>query len=460
MRGESIMEQLKAMYGGAEQEAQELRGAIQGMRDRLSVTGTVFYISIHGDDNNTGTSEKEPIQTISRLQELELAEGDAVLFERGGVYRTTETLQIKSGITYGAYGVGKKPVICGSKCNYAKDCTWTQTEADIWKTAVSGEAGVMTFDDDRMVGVRKYSFEELHQNGEYYHDLKNHELYLYSDENPADGYRQIEIGTTKDLFVGFHANQVTIQNLSLKYTSNHAISLGDNRNIEISGCEISWIGGRTYNEKTGVRLGNGIQIWNECQYVKVDHCYIHQIYDAALTFQGRNPEGNSYRNVAFTNNLMEYCSMNFEFWGSDQEPGNPENGGLVEIRDILFQNNVLRFAGYGWGGIQRPDKGDQAYLLGWNYTYQPGKVSNFIISENIFDCADCNYVWSELIFELQDNTYYQKPMSGRNMYNEIRRGSNITATDQTSFEKGILSFDKRSKKIKWLQDKGGNSDYE
>lgn len=454
------MKKLETMYGGAESEARELKTAIQGIKDSLFVKGTVFYISMHGDDNNTGISSDEPIKTISRLLELELAEGDAILFERDGVYRTKDTLQIRSGISYGAYGIGEKPIICGSACNYAKDVTWSQTDEKIWKTTVFGEGGVMTFDEDSMVGARKYSLEELHEIGEYYHDLSKHELYLYSDGNPADVYKQIEIGTTKDLFVGFHANNVTFQNLSLKYTSNHAISLGDNKHVVISGCEIGWIGGRTFNEKARVRLGNGIQIWNECQDVIVDHCYLYQIYDAAFTFQGRYPEGNSYKDIQFTNSLVEYCSMNFEFWGSDKEPGNRNSGDLVEIRNILCKNNILRFAGYGWGGIQRPSKGDQAYLLGWNYTYQLGKVSDFMICENVFDCADCYFVWSELIFELRDNTYYQKAMTGNNICNEVRRGSNIVATDQESFEKGILSFDKRSKKIKWLQDKGGNCDYE
>lgn len=440
------MKMLEAMYGGADQEAKVLKTAIQEMEDDFAIKGTVFYISVNGDDQNSGTSSSEPIQTIARLQQLKLSEGDTVLFERNGIYRTEDTVQIKSGITYGAYGKGKKPVICGSACNYAKAATWIPTETEgIWETTVNGEAGVMTFDGDSFVGVRKYSLEELREDGEYYHDLNNHVLYLYSKENPATVFEEIEIGTTKDLFVGFHANSVRIYNLAFKYTANHALSLGDNKNIVISGCEIGWIGGRTYNEKTGVRLGNGIQIWNECQHVKVDRCYFYQIYDAAFTFQGRYPEGNSYKDIELTNCLIEYCSMNFEFWGSDEK-----NGDLVEIKNILCKDNILRFAGYGWGGMQRPDKGDQAYLLGWNYTYQPGKVRDFMICDNIFDCADCYFVWSDLNFELQNNTYFQKPMSGRNIYNEVRRGTEIIATDQASFENGIVSFDKRAKKIKWV----------
>ncbi len=455
------MKKVEEMHGGAKREAIELRTNIQLLEDDIKIKGTIYYVSEHGDDKNTGNSISTPIKTISRINQLECSEGDAILFERGGLFRTEETLQIRSGITYGTYGLGSKPIISGSACNYAQDAIWTSTEyQNVWKTSVYGECGVMTFNDDTSFGVRKYSIEELSENEEYYHDLNNHELYLYSNNNPCEAYEQIEMGTLKDLLVGFHANDVTIHNLSFKYTANHAISLGDNRDIVIQGCEIGWIGGKIYNEKTGVRLGNGIQIWNECHRVKVDHCYIYQVYDAAFTFQGRYPEGNSYTDVEFTNCLIEYCSMNFEFWGSDQSPGNMDSGDLVEIKNILCKDNIFRFAGYGWSGVQRPDKGNQAFLLGWRYTYQPGKVSNFVICDNIFDTADCHFVWSELIFELQGNTYYQSDMSGRNSNVEIRRGLDIVAMDQNSFEEGIQTFDGKAKKIKWLQDKGRSSDYE
>lgn len=449
------MKKLEKRHGGALPEAQALKTAIRERKDYLTVKGQVIYVSEKGNDSNSGTSASEPIRTITRLRRFEVAEGDAVLFERNGIYRTEETFKIKSGVAYGAYGEGSKPVICGSVCNYAKS-KWVQTEHEkIWKTTVPGEAGIMTFENDSRVGVRKFSLEELENEEEYFHDLENQILYMYAKSNPSKVYEDIEIGTTKDLLEGFHANNVRIQNLSLKYTANHAISLGDNTNVEITGCEVGWIGGKLYNEKTKIRLGNGIQIWNQCEHVRVDHCYIYQVYDAAFTFQGHYPEGNSYIDVEFTNNLVEYCSMNFEFWGSDNYNGNQNNGDLVEIRDILCKNNILRYAGYGWGGIQRPDKGDQAFLLGWNYTYQPGKVSNFMICDNIFDCADCYFVWSNPIFELKDNTYYQMPMSGSNNFNEVKKETDLYATDQASFEKGIEAFDQEAKTIKWLQSKGG-----
>lgn len=445
------LEVFRKQTGGAENEGVALKALIRSRKDAISVPGIVYYVSPDGNDDNTGLSPMLPLRTIARVNQLCLSAGDAVVFERGGTYRTDVSLMLQSGVTYGAYGNGQKPVISGSVQNYAEEDCWCEEElTHIWSTSVSGEAGIMIFDDDKAVGVRKYTLEELKENGDYYHDLKEEKLYLYLEEMcPSEAFDTIEIGTICDLFIGYHVHNLTIQNLALKYVGRHGMSLGDNRCVSIHGCEMSWIGGYMYDWNNKVRLGNGIQFWNECHDVQISHCHFCQIYDAAFTFQGRYTEGNSYTDVTFTDCLIEYCCMNLEFWGSDQATGWESRDG-VEIRNILFQNNILRFSGYGWGGLQRPDIGSQAFLLGWDFTYQPGTVSKFIISDNIFDCADGYFIWSSPVFTLQGNTYYQKQVSGRNGCVEVMRGTGQYADDQESFEKGVLKFEQNPAKIQWL----------
>ena len=437
--------------GGAEKKTEKLMLLIQNNPDTpvSRIVGTTYYVSTNGNDGNTGTSEKSPIKTISKLSQFNLSYGDSVRFERGGVFRTDITLKLYSGVTYGTYGAGDKPIICGSAFDYAVDKTWQSTDfTNVWSVKVSGEAGVVTFDNDRSVGVKKYSIDSLNENGDYFHDVNKEVLYLYSEKNPSFLYKNIEIGSTNNLFSGHNVDDVVIENLVLKYTSKHGMSLGNNKNLTISGCEVGWIGGKLYRENK--RFGNGIQIWNECHGVKVSFCRIYQVYDAALTFQGRHESGVTFENVTFSDNLIEYCSMNLEFWGSDQLTRTMDSGENVKIDNVLFERNILRFGGYGWGAIQRPDKGNQAFLLGWNFTYKPGKVNNFVIRDNIFDCANCNFIWSKHIFILNNNTYYQKKVADNDINVEVIRGAGLFATDQASFEKCIIGFDEEPKKIKWL----------
>lgn len=436
--------------GGAEQEATIRREKIYSWEEQTSVEGTVYYISPFGHDDNIGTSPNAPLQTIEGINKLSLTVGDAVLFERDGVYRTSVPLMLQSGVTYGTYGEGEKPIISGSLKNYAKEACWCEETNHIWSTDVSDEAGLITFEDDTVVGIRKYTLEDLRENGDYFHNLQEKKLYLFSkDSSPSVAFDTIEIGSIEDLFIGYHVHDLKIFNLVLKYAGRHGMSLGDNRDVFVSGCEIGWIGGKIYDWSSKVRLGNGIQFWNECHNVMISHCYFYQIYDAAFTFQGRYPQGNAYTDVTFAECLVEYCCMNLEFWGSDQETGF-KSGDAVEIRNILFANNILRFSGYGWGGLQRPDTGSQAFLLGWDYTYSVGKVNNFVIRDNIFDCADGYFIWSNLIFTLDGNCYYQKQVSGRNGCAEIQRGTGHYVTNQETFEEGVLAFEKKPARIQWL----------
>lgn len=447
-----INTQVNYQKGGAEEESACRRKQITEWEGDISISGTAYYVSPKGKTGNSGISPESPLQTVADVNSLNLQRGDAVLFERGGVYRTEETLVLKSGVSYGAYGIGEKPLISGSAHDYAMEGEWERESDHIWSISVSGEAGVMTFDNDTAFGIRRFSIEDLKVNGEYYHDLSTQKLYLYYDgQNPSEVFDNIEIGTTKNLLQSYNSDSISIQNLALKYTGMHGISFAMVSNISIHGCEIGWVGGRVQNGDRIVQLGNAIEFWHGCHNVNVSHCYIYQIYDAAFTFQGKNTgDGNSFTDIKFTDSLIEYCSMNFEFWATDTEEG-PAKGELEEIKNIMFKNNILRFSGYGWGSFQRADIGSQAFILGWNNTYKPGTVSEFYIIDNIFDCADSYFIWSGLIPEMLNNTYYQKQPSGRNSYIEVMRGSGKYAADQSSFESAVSLFEVNPAKVEWLQ---------
>lgn len=92
-------------------------------------TGTAYYISPNGSDENDGLSPETPWQTLDKVIEQSnpysqngcLEYGDAVFFERGGTWRLTDDpdpelyLGISvPGITYSAYGEGPKPVVTAS----------------------------------------------------------------------------------------------------------------------------------------------------------------------------------------------------------------------------------------------------------------------------------------------------------------------------------------------------------
>lgn len=77
----------------------------------------IYYIdSLYGDDNNPGTSEKEPLKSLARIEELKLGPGDQVLLKRGSVFEDESLVITASGtkgnpIVFTSYGTGPLPRI-------------------------------------------------------------------------------------------------------------------------------------------------------------------------------------------------------------------------------------------------------------------------------------------------------------------------------------------------------------
>ena len=121
---------LNPMSGGADAEAEALRQAILNTEDQLVVTGTTYYVSPNGDDDNDGTSPEAAWRTLDgvALNRFLLQPGDAVLFERGYIYRRESAFVVRNGVSYGAYGEGEKPKILGSLKDYAEPSLWKESE--------------------------------------------------------------------------------------------------------------------------------------------------------------------------------------------------------------------------------------------------------------------------------------------------------------------------------------------
>lgn len=458
--------------GGADDAAATMKATINSVTDTVknaTTTGSTYYVANSGNDSNAGTSWQKPFKTISKINDLieagTIKSGDKVLFQRGSVFRTEEALQLIGGVSYGAYDNKSwaKPVILGSYQNFA-DAKWTETSTpNVWKLAfdyTDADPGVMTFNNDSMVGVRKENLSELCKNGDYYRakdaNASDKSLYLYmSYGNPADCFDNIEIGALKrGMDASTEQDNITIENIDIKYVSHLAMSFMFDDNITIKGCSIGWIGGG-FKDDTGVRYGNAIQFWASAQNCSVTNCHIYQVFDAAYTFQGctYNEKG-EFNKMTFDNNLVEYTSMNVEFWADSGYATTKQGNGIMT--NITISNNILRFAGYGWGSSQRDVKASQAFILGWERTYNNGTVSNFKISNNTFDCANCYFERTGADYiTYSGNKYYQKENYGT-YYTTTKYYADSSAgtipTDQSTLEAGIAEFDKNAASVQWISE--------
>lgn len=448
-KDEPITENAAILYNpqssSYDETAEARRQEILAMPDTIkdSAKGTIYYVSTSGNDENDGLTEETAWKTPARAGEAatELQAGDAVLFERGGVYRGTVALA--SGVSYGAYGEGPKPCIYGSLKNYASEDLWQSTDREhIWKLSVGemSDIGNIVFNHGKACGMKRLE-DTLRKDFDFYHDIGQGELYLYlSDGNPGAVYEDIEICSNDHIMNGIYVNyahDILFENLCLKYTGAHGICFKNGtNNITVRGCEIGYIGGSMLDQS--VRYGNGFEVVDNCYRITVTDNWVYQCYDAGITHQSSYQPGCVQQEINFSNNLIEYCNYNIEYYVSQQ------NG---RIEDAVYENNILRFAGYGFGSVNRIGS-DTSVVSDICCYVRSIPCNNFVIRGNVMDSSlrfhttiGCpNDTENNLGPVIEGNTYIQQ---GNEVALILTGGARRTlwADSQESLEESIRLID-------------------
>lgn len=362
--------------------------------------GTVYYIdAVNGSDSNNGKTPETAWKSLSKAESV--SSGNTVLFKAGQTWRDnsngSDVFETKSGVTYGAYGTGAKPVISGSAYNYATR-TWEQVSTNVWRTTVgSKSAGIVVYNGGELIGSMTKTRDDLATAniGDFCHWEVNDNviskpdsyIYVNCPQNPATYWNDIEIGVYKSVIT--LKSNVTIDNIAVMHTGYHGMDSGSGvSNITISNCIVSYIGG-SYNEKN--RLGNGIQFGISGSNLKVVNTYVSECFDAGLTFQTwQSASGAGYwREIEFSNNLVENCHYSFEWFGITN----------TVFENIYVDNNIFKGAGYGWSYDERIGYGEELgiqqvshFRAGSNNSYYDN-MTNFQFTNNILDSSKKSLVY-------------------------------------------------------------------
>ena len=368
------------LKGYADKEADALREEILSTRNTeeyYNITGKKYYISsINGDDLNSGETPEQALKTTEPIRSLHLQPGDALLFERGSVFRLASSILAEDGVIYGSYGEGEKPKFYTSPMNFV-NANWTPSvKKNVWQiNYIYADCGSMVFNHGKEIGYRRYSLRTLSKNTDFFQDNTNGVMYLYCDKgNPAKVYESIELCLRMSMInIPSRTDNVIIDNLCLKYGGVFGVSATyDSDNITVTNCEIGYIGGSSYS--AGGRYGNAIQLWNGNKTGRFDHNWIYQTFDTAITWQGTGGEDFSYENISFSNNLLEYNNGDFEFWDKKST-----------VKNFTMENNIMRFTALGWGtrSDDAGSRGIEGCFVGDTVTMN---VDNIVIKNNIIDC--------------------------------------------------------------------------
>ncbi len=370
------------------------------------IKGTTYYVSSSdGSDGNDGKSPEKPFKTATHAG-LYAKNGDLVLFKRGDTWR--ERWTAVSGVTYSAYGEGEKPIFNGNLFgDVANEKYWSLVEGtnNIWKFSegTSDVGNIVVNGSDtiekivpKLVGsgyhldnkpvelIEMFSKNKTFVNiyasvsdGNTDINAMTSTLYVRCDEgNPGKVYGSIEIANRGHIISARSNN--TFDNLKLLYTGGHGISMGTVNDVRFRNLELGFIGGCAQHFSNGAmtRYGNGIEIYGGCNGFYIDNCYVYECYDAGITHQHSGGGSNAIyeENVYFTNNVIERCIYNIEYFLGKADTVATER----IMRNINYTGNLLARSGEGWG--MSPSR--SASVKGWEMSYN--ESDGFRIENNIF----------------------------------------------------------------------------
>lgn len=337
-----------------------------------------YYVSSKtGVDSNAGTISF-PWKTLVKVNSFILSPGDSVFFKRNESFRgqlIPQNGDVSNVIYYGAYGQGRLPSLMGS-VDASGVLDWNDEGGNIWCTtkSCSTDIGNVIFNNSDSVGVKKWSVENLVNQNDFLYDRSLEKLKMYSTDNPAVHYANIELAVRKHIVNFENTSYVSFENLNIKYGAAHGFGGGNTNDITITSCEISFVGGGDlHQDNRTVRFGNGIEFWGNASNNKVERCKIWEIYDTGLSNQNHTV-ATAQRNIKYQNNIIWNCGLaSFEYWN---RPSSSRTTG------IYFEHNTCINAGFGWGE-QRLDYSGIHVLLDEN----TAQTDSLFIRNNIFYIA-------------------------------------------------------------------------
>jgi len=245
--------------------------------------------------------------------------------------------------------------------------------ADASRRRLDVDVGNVIFDHGSRCGWKRRSIEELKNPYEYCYDPENQRVFVRLEKNPAEVHGSVELALRRHIVDQGGRHDVVYDGLALRYGAAHGFGGGGTARLVIRNCDLSYIGGGhqfTREDGKPVRFGNAIEFWGACRDHLVEGCRIWEVYDAALTNQGRGPDS-VQENITYRNNLIWNCEYSFECWN------NPET---ARTRNIRFVHNTCVNAGTVWSHAQRPDRNGSHLMFYSNFADTEG----IVVKHNIF----------------------------------------------------------------------------
>ncbi len=213
---------------------------------------------------------------------------------------------------------------------------------------------------------------------DFYYDGDSQRVFLYSETAPTERHDAIELALSRHVVNQSGRHHVIYDGLAVMYGAAHGFGGGGTHHIVIRNCDLGYIGGGhqfTRPDGKPVRYGNAIEFWGAAHDNLVEGCRIWEVYDAALTNQGRGPDSRQI-NITYRNNFIRNAEYSFEYWNGPEE---------AVTENIRFVNNTCVDAGKGWAHAQRPDPNGSHLMFYTNTAVTKGIEIKYNIFAGVTD---------------------------------------------------------------------------
>jgi hypothetical protein len=235
------------------------------------------------------------------------------------------------------------------------------------------DVGNLIFDQGRWCGWKRWKLEDVKRPYDYWYDGRSLRVYVCCERNPAEAHDSVELALRRHIVDQSGKHDVVYDGLGLRYGAAHGFGGGGTARLIIRNCDLSYIGGgHQFTAEGGrpVRFGNAIEFWGAARDHLVEGCRIWEVYDAALTNQGRGPDS-IQENITYRNNVIWNSEYSFEYWNGPA---------TARTRNIRFVNNTCVNAGVVWSHAQRPDR-NGSHLMFYSNTADTAGIE---IKYNVF----------------------------------------------------------------------------
>jgi len=376
-----------------------------------------FYVSLQGNDSNTGTSPEQAWQTIDKINSKAFGPGDQILFEGGATFNGTVVLNkddcgaVDNNVQLGSYGTGRAIINAQNGSGliaYNCDNISIKNLNFVGNGRLTGNTGngiIFSYCSNIIIdSVEVSGFQHsglmVNNIGENY-QITN----FYAHDN---GYAGIYIsGMDKPLLSNIYIGYCTADNnpgdpTVLNNHSGNGIFAYNASNLIIEYCKASYNGGDM------PRTGNGPGgIWvAEVDSALIQHCISHdnKTSSGGLDGLGFDLDGGT------TNSIIQYC-LSYNNYGA--------GFGIFQYPDATnWYNNTVRYCvSENDGNVSA--KGSVYF---WNGSGNPNKFQGFEFYNNVVYNANGPALafldHKNLNFNFRNNIFVSKKSSVYNGINE------------------------------------------